>query len=108
MVRLERKVWAITTRYAAMMYHGRGRAGDDAKAAQGHPRGHPGGHGDPEAPGVDRAARDLLGLEGDRDEGGLGHGRGEADRRGKGVDQQVVVPVDPVGQARLRRSSRGR
>ena len=82
------------------MYQGRGVPVTMRKAAQGHPRGHPESHGDPQAPGMDRAARDLLGLEGDRHERGLGHGRGKADRRGKGVDQQVVVPVDPVGKTR--------
>ena len=101
MVRLDRKVWTITTKICGNDVPGQGRARDNAKAAQRHPRGYPERHGESEAPSVDRAARDLLGLERDRDERGLGHCRRKADCRGKDVDQQVVVPVDAVGQTRF-------
>ena len=77
---------------------GQRSAGDDAEATQHDAHGNADCHGNPEPPGVDGSARCVLGLYRHRNEGRLGHGRREADGTGKGVEQQVVVPVDAVSQ----------
>ena len=76
-----------------------GCAGDDAEAAESDTGGDAERDGDPQAPGADGAAGDLFGLERNCYERRFRNRRRKANRRGKRVDQQVVVPVDAVGHA---------
>ncbi len=70
-----------------------GVAGDDPVTAQGDPGPHSGGHEQTQGPLAETALADLLGLRRHGDQGRLGHGGGEADQKGEGVDRRPSRPL---------------
>lgn len=93
----------MTTAYAAMMYQGSGVPVTIRKAPQGYPDGDPDGHGDAQALGAQRTARDFLGFQRDGDQRRLSHRGRETDGSREGVHQQVVVPTNARLGGRSRR-----
>ena len=87
-----------------MMYHGRGVPVTMRKQPSPTPTATPTATASLSPPGPDRAARDLLGFQGHRDERRFGHRGGKPDGCGENVDEPVIAPVYAAYQALISNS----